>query len=97
MARAKRWASFGPTARPIAVEPVAETKGTLVLSTRTSPISRPPNSTADSPSGAEPPSALKRLRARPKSASVAKAVRGVFSDGFHHDAVAADQGQRGIP
>ena len=26
IARAKRWASFGATARPIAVEPVAETK-----------------------------------------------------------------------
>src|SRR6266851_5187664 len=82
MARAKRCASFGATARPIAVEPVAETKGTLALLTRASPISRPPINTADNPSGAEPPSALKRFRARPNSASVAKAVRVVFSDGF---------------
>ena len=65
-------------ARPMAVEPVAETTGTRGSSTRISPISRPPISTSDRPSGASP----KRAIARSTSACVASAVSGVFSDGF---------------
>ena len=63
----------------MAVEPVAETSGTRGSSTRTSPTSRLPMSSSQSPSGADPNAS----RARRTSACVASAVRGVFSDGFH--------------
>jgi hypothetical protein len=61
------------------VEPVADTSATRVSSTSASPTSRPPISSCASPSGASP----KRASARAKIACVAKAVSGVFSDGFH--------------
>ncbi len=77
-ARAKRAASRGATARPMAVDPVAETSGTSGCSTRASPISRPPTSTLESPSGASP----KRAAARSNRAWTARAVSGVFSEGF---------------
>ena len=62
----------------MAVEPVAETSGTLASSTSISPISRPPISTVDRPVGAPP----NLSTARRTSASTASAVSGVFSDGF---------------
>ncbi|MDT4818994.1 hypothetical protein FQZ97_521000 [compost metagenome] len=79
IARAKRAASFGPTCRPMAVEPVAERMGTRGSSTSTSPMSRRPSSKPSKPSGASP----KRSMARCAMACTASAVSGVFSDGFH--------------
>ena len=79
IARAKRCARRGATARPIRVDPVAETSATRASSTSASPASRPPIKSCDRPSGASP----NRAAARSKIACVAKAVSGVFSDGFH--------------
>lgn len=76
--RAKRFASRGPTSRPMRVEPVAETSATFGLSTSASPTSRPPIRSCDRPAGASP----KRAMARSRMAWVASAVSGVFSDGF---------------
>ena len=60
------------------VEPVAETMATRRSSTSAWPMSARPMSTPARPAGASP----KRLSARSKSACVARAVRGAFSDGF---------------
>ena len=79
IARANRAASRGPTARPMAVEPVAETTAIRGSSTITSPVSRPPIRTSHSPSGASP----NRRMARATIDCTASAVSGVFSDGFH--------------
>jgi hypothetical protein len=95
IARAKRPASFGPTCRPMVVEPVADTTGTRASSTSASPTARPPMTTSQSPSGTPP----KRAAARATIAPVASAVSGVFSDGFqttlspHTKASAAFQDQ----
>ncbi len=78
MARAKRWANRGPTARPMAVDPVAETSGTRASSTRISPTSRPPIRTVERSAGASPNLAA----ARWTRACTARAVSGVFSEGF---------------
>ncbi len=75
----KRAATFGPTTRPMRVEPVAETIATSRFATMASPTSDLPISTCDSACGA--PS--KRLSARSKIFCVANADNGVFSDGFH--------------
>ena len=91
--RPKRCATRGPTTRPIAVDPVAETNAIRGSSTNASPTSRPPWTSCTSPSGASP----KRFQARPASAITASAQSGVFSLGFQIDRVAADQGQRRIP
>lgn len=77
---AKRRASRSPTARPMRVEPVAETTGTRGSSTSASPTSWPPISTVARPPGASSP---KRAAARRIRASTASAVSGAFSDGFH--------------
>ncbi|KAG0748010.1 hypothetical protein G6F24_015459 [Rhizopus arrhizus] len=81
--RPKRCATRGPTWRPMRVEPVAETSATVCESTSASPTSRPPISTSDRPAGASP----KRCIAWAKSAWQARAVSGVFSDGFHTTAL----------
>ena len=73
-----RAATRGPTARPMRQDPVADISGSRGSSTSFSPISRPPITTAINPSGASPYSAS----ARAKSCAKARAVTGVFSDGF---------------
>ncbi len=78
--RAKRAARRGATARPMAVEPVAETSATRAWSTSTPAESRPPGSRMARSGGASGP---KRAMARPSKACTASAVSGVFSDGFH--------------
>ena len=78
IARAKRAARRGPTSRPIAVEPVAETTATRASSTSASPTSRPPIRIPERASGASP----KRRLARSTTACAASAVNGVFSEGF---------------
>src|SRR6266702_3987087 len=83
MARANRLASRGATLRPIAVEPVAETRGTRGLSTSCSPSAAGPMSRAERPAGTPPCFAA----ARSKIACVARAVSGVFSDGFQTTAL----------
>ena len=75
----KRAATFGPTIRPMRVEPVAEISATFGLSTSVAPTSGPPISTWLRPSGASSPN---RARARSNTAWQASAVSGVFSDGF---------------
>src|SRR5262249_53079681 len=54
IARAKRAARRGPTSRPIAVEPVADTTATRASATRAWPISRPPITIPDKPFGRVP-------------------------------------------
>ena len=76
--RPNRWATRGPTARPIAVDPVAETSATRGSSTSASPMFRSPWTIWTSPSGASP----KRSRARPTSCITSSAQSGVFSLGF---------------
>ena len=78
MSRPKRDATTGATARPMRVEPVADTMGTSWWATSAAPTSASPCSTWFSPAGA-PTSAA----ACWKIASHASAVSGVFSDGFH--------------
>ena len=78
MERPNRAATRGPTSRPIAVEPVAETIGMRASSTRTSPASRPPTSSVGRLAGASP----KREAALSNSACTASAVSGAFSEGF---------------
>ena len=76
--RPRRAATVWATARPMRVEPVAETSGMRGSAARASPASRPPMTSWDRPSGASP----NRAMARSRMAWVASAVRGVFSDGF---------------
>ena len=76
--RPKRPATTGATARPIRVEPVADTSATRGSATRASPTSGPPSTTALTASGAPA-----RRAASASSAWQASAVRMVFSDGFH--------------
>ena len=78
--RANRAASTGATARPIAVDPVADSSATRRSAASASPVTRPPISSEHNPSGASAP---KRSMARPTSACTASAVSGVFSEGFH--------------
>ncbi len=79
-ARAKRAASRGPTARPMAVEPVAETTATRgIVDQRLADVAAADQQLARGPSGASP----NRRMARANTACVASAVSGVFSDGFH--------------
>ncbi len=66
------------------VEPVAETSATRGSSTSASPTARAPCSTTDSPAGASTP---KRARARSNKDCTASAVSGVFSEGFHTQAL----------
>ncbi len=83
MARPKRSPTRAATARPIRVLPVALTTGTFLDCTSASPASRPPTSSAWSPSGAVPGCALPNsATACLNKASQASAVSGVFSDGF---------------
>ena len=74
--RPRRAATFGAIARPIAVDPVADTSGTRGSSTSARPAL--PTITSTSPSGASP----KRSSARRNSAWQASAVSGVREDGF---------------
>ena len=76
--RPSREATTGASALPMRVEPVADTSGTRASAASCSPMLRPPWTTCDRPAGASP----NRSRARSNSFCVAKAVRGVFSDGF---------------
>ena len=78
MARANLPARRGATDRPMAVEPVADTRRTRASSTSVSPSSRPPKTKPHNPAGTAP----KRAAARRNRACVASAVSGVFSDGF---------------
>ncbi len=78
-ARPNRAASRGATARPIAVEPVADTSGTRRSSTSAWPTAGPPMITSARCGGAS----ANPAHARANSAWVASAVSGVFSDGFH--------------
>ena len=75
---AKRDAATCPTARPIAVLPVAETSAMRGSATNVAPISHAPMTTCESPSGAS----SKSLSTLSSKACVANAVSGVFSDGF---------------
>ena len=77
ISRPKRAATTGATARPMRVEPVAETIATPSWAARAAPTSAPPWTTWPRPAGA-PTSAA----ARASSASQASAVSGVLSDGF---------------
>ena len=78
ISRPKRPATTGATARPMRVEPVADTMATASWRASASPTSAPPWSTWLRPAGA-PTSAA----ARWNRASQASAVSGVLSDGFH--------------
>ena len=80
--RPKRAATRGPTARPMRVEPVADSSATWGWSTSASPTAAWPMNTWLRCAGASPPAALKRATARSNSACVASAVSGVFSLGF---------------
>jgi hypothetical protein len=73
-----RAATTGATARPMRVEPVAETTATRPSAASAAPISGPPTRQAASPSGASP----NARTARANTAITASAVSGVFSDGF---------------
>src|SRR5215469_13296404 len=75
--RARRADSRGPTARPMAVDPVAEMSGTLGWSTISSAIAWPPIRTVDRLAGASLFAA-----ARSNRACTASALNGVFSEGF---------------
>ena len=75
------------------VEPVAETSGTRGSAARASPTSRPPMTSCDRPSGASP----KRARARSSTAWVARAVSGVFSDGFQITGSPQTRASAGVP
>ncbi|MCY1298717.1 hypothetical protein D9M70_482160 [compost metagenome] len=77
--RAKRAATRGATSRPMRVLPVALTRATRGSSTRASPASRAPITTWLRCAGAS----LKFFATRSNSAWQARAVSGVFSDGFH--------------
>ena len=70
-------ATTGATARPIRVEPVADTMATPSWAASAAPTSAPPWSTWLRPSGAPTSAAARRSRA-----SQASAVSGVLSDGF---------------
>ena len=52
MLRAKRLPQASPTARPMRVEPVAETRAIRVSATSAAPASARPISTLDKPTGA---------------------------------------------
>ena len=71
------------TARPMVVEPVAETSLTCGSSTSHSPCSRAPRMTSESPAGTSPNVERAFATARSKRTWQASAVSGVFSDGFH--------------
>ena len=83
--RPKRSATRGPTARPIAVEPVADTSAMRGSSTSASPTSRSPWTSCTSPSGASPkraqrpphqlPSPARRRAASSRSASRSRDCR----------------------
>ena len=77
MSRPKRPATTGPTARPMRVDPVADTMATAWCAASAAPTSGPPCTTWVRPSGA-----LTSAAARRASASQARAVSGVLSDGF---------------
>ena len=74
----KRAATTGATARPIRVEPVADTTATRGSAASFAPVSGPPIRQAARPSGASP----NWRAALAKTAITASAVSGVFSDGF---------------
>ena len=93
IARAKRPASFGPTCRPMAVEPVADTTGTRASSTSASPTSRPPMTTSQSPSGTPP----KRAAARATIACGGERRQRRLLGRLPDDAVAAHEGERRVP
>ncbi len=78
ISRPKRAATTGATARPIRVDPVADTIATSSWAASAAPTSLPPSNTWLR-SGGAPTS----LAARPRRASHATAVSGVLSDGFH--------------
>ena len=81
-------------ARPMAVEPVAETSGTRGSST---------SDLADvAPADQHLGQALRRVaearrRALERAPATASAVSGVFSDGFQTTRIAADEGERRVP
>ncbi len=81
--RPKRWATRGASALPMRVEPVALTRGTRRSSASASPMSAPPMTTALRLSGTPPAFAA----AASSRAWQARAVSGVFSDGFHTSAL----------
>src|SRR5690606_3053264 len=76
--RPNRFATLGPTARPIRVDPVALTIATPGLSTSDSPTSGPPTTTWLTSAGAPDSSS-----ARDSNAADAHAHSGAGSDGFH--------------
>ena len=82
MALAKRAASLGATARPMAVDPVAETRGIMGESTSCWPTLASPMRRVARPCGMVPNLVSNFFAARLKMACVASAVRGVFSLGF---------------
>ena len=93
MARAKRAASFGPTWRPMAVEPVADRIGTRSSSTSTSPTSRPPSSTSLRPCR----HAAEALGGALDDGLHAERGQQGLLGRLPHDAVAADEGERRVP
>jgi len=96
MARAKRAARRGATVRPMAVEPVAETRGMSGESTSCWPTVASPMRRVARPLGMLPNDAWNFFAARSKMAWVARAVRGVFSEGFRRRRC-ADQSEGGVP
>ncbi len=93
MARPKRRASLSPTARPMRVEPVAETTGTRGSSTSAAPASRPPMSRLTEPVGRV---AEGFRRAREDRLDGERGQRGLLGR-LPDDAVAADEGERRVP
>ena len=77
-----RPATLCATAAPMRVLPVALTSGTSLCADSVLPISAPPISTCARLSGHACPAFLKRATARSKIFAQARAVNGVFSEGF---------------
>ena len=88
-----RAATFGPTARPIRVDPVAEMTDTSGLATNASPTTGPPIMTCERASGASP----KRASARARICWVASADKRRLLGRLPDHRIAADQGQRRVP
>ncbi len=86
-------ATRGPTARPIAVEPVAETSAIRGSSTSCSPTSRPPWTSWTRPSGASPNRSQRAAHERHDGFGGERRLLARLPD----DRIAADQRQRRIP
>ena len=91
--RPKRWATRGPTARPIAVDPVADTSAMRGSSTSASPTSRSPWTSCTSPSGASPkPRSARRTSCHHRFGAQRRLLARLPDHG-----IAAHQRQRRVP